>query len=52
MIELAEETLNGFARAISSRFAEAAQGFDRMSAVFVGRRPHERILAGFLTPRG
>lgn len=49
---LSSQLLNGFAQALANRFAEAAQGLDRRSELFVGRRPHERILSGFLTPAG
>ena len=50
MTRLSKESPNGFARAIAHRFSEAARGLDRPSAEHVGRRPHERVLAGFLTP--
>ncbi len=50
MTALTNELLNGFARAVAHRFSEAARGLDRPSRQHIGRRPHERVLSGFLTP--
>jgi len=47
---LTDNTLNNFARTLSSRIAQRAIGLDDTSARIVGLRPSEQILAGFLTP--
>lgn len=44
--------VNGFARGLSKRFASEAKGLGEGFRRFLGARPYERILAGFLTPLG
>src|SRR5437588_619761 len=46
---LTDNTLNNFARTLTSRIAQRAIGLDDTSARIVGLRPSEQILAGFLT---
>lgn len=46
-----DQTYNAFARALVRQIGCRAKGVDDESARIVNGRPHEHILAGFLTPR-